>query len=418
MKTAVLIGAGPRGRLAYLEFLEKNDIKLIGVADPIKSNRDWVQEHYGVADDMCFENYADMEPLGKIADIALICTNDRDHLAPFRMCSKQGYHILLEKPISPFPEEVAEVDNVADNYDKTLMICHVLRYTPFFMKIKEIIESGRIGKIMSINHNENMAYWFAVNSFVRGKWRNDNTTSPIILAKCCHDMDILTFLTGKKCLRVSSFGNTGFFNEANAPEGSGTRCVVDCKIADECPYNPVKFNINPPPNIAKFRVPGYIEDEESLKEDLRTSDWGKCVFRCDNNVCDHQVLAMEFEDNITVVFTVSSFTYDHSRTIKVMGTYGEIGGDLDSGEIELKIFGARETEKFKIEHDILKHGGGDEGLINAFARCVDGDASANKSPAKECLHSHMIAFAAEEARKTGKVVNVEEFTQKYKQRTL
>ncbi len=414
MKTALLIGAGPRGRLAYLEFLEPNGIKLIGVADPIKSNRDWVQEHYNIAEEMCFESFSDIAPLGKIADIVLICTNDRDHLEPFRIFSKQGYHILLEKPISPFPEEIAEIDTAAESFDKTLMICHVLRYTPFFMKLKDIIDSGKIGKIMSINHNENMAYWFAVNNFVRGKWNNSDTTSPLILAKCCHDMDILTFLTGKKCLKVASFGSTGFFNEENAPEGSGTRCVVDCSIADTCPYNPVKFNINPPPNIEKFRVPGYIEDEESITQDLKESPWGRCVFRCDNNVCDHQVISMEFEDNITVVFTVSAFTYEHSRTIKIMGTMGEVGGDLDSGEIEIKVFGAHSTEKIKVNHDILKHGGGDEGIIKAFAECVNGNGSANKSPARECLHSHMIAFAAEESRKTGKVIDVAEFTSKYK----
>ena len=414
MKTAILIGAGPRGRLAYLEFLEQNDIKLIAVAEPKKDCRDWVQKEYNIPDEMCFNHSSELEDKGRIADIAIICTNDRDHLEPFRMCSRQGYHILMEKPISPFPEEVAEVDNVADTYDKTLMICHVLRYTPFFMKLKEIVDSGKIGKIMSINHNENMAYWFTVNNFVRGKWRNDRTTSPLILAKCCHDLDILTYLTGKKCLRVSSFGNTGYFTEENAPEGSGTRCVVDCKIADTCPYNPIKFNINPPPNIAKFRVPGYVEDEESLTADLAVSDWGRCVFRCDNNVCDHQVLAMEFEDNITVVFTVSAFTYDHSRTIKIMGTLGEVGGDLDTGEIELKQFGAFETEKFHIVSDFTKHGGGDEGIIRAFAQSVNGDKGANKSPAKECLHSHMMAFAAEEARKTGKIVDVAEFMERYK----
>lgn len=415
MKTAVLIGAGSRGRLAYLRYLEPNGIKLIGVADPIKSNRDWVQEHYGVADDMCFESFTDMEPLGKLADIALICTNDRDHLVPFRMCTKQGYHILLEKPISPFPEEVAEVDTVAETYDKALMICHVLRYTSFFSKIKEIIDSGKIGKLMSINHNENMAHWFAATNYVRGKWNNSETTSPIILAKSCHDMDILTFLTGKKCLRVSSFGNTGYFTEENAPKGSGTRCVVDCKIADTCPYNALTIKSNPNPYKIKTNVASYdVEYIKNLTEDLKTSDFGRCVFRCDNNVCDHQVVAMEFEDNITAVFTLSAFTYDHSRTIKVMGTLGEIGGNFETGELELKIFGAHETEKFTV--DISgSHGGGDEGIVKAFAQCVNGDGSSNKSSARECLHSHMIAFAAEESRKTGKVVDVEEYMNRFKQ---
>ena len=415
MKTAVLIGAGPRGRQAYLDKLVKYGVQIIGVADLNEDNVRFVKEKYGVADDMCFSNYTEMLKKGRIADIALICTNDRDHVDPFKLCAEAGYHILLEKPISSFPSEVAEVDKISDSLDKTLMICHVLRYTPFFTKLKEIIDSGKIGKIMSINHNENMAWWFATNNFVRGKWNNSDTTSPLILAKCCHDMDILVYLTGKKCLRLSSFGNLGFFKPENAPEGAGTRCTVDCRIADTCPYNVVKFNVNPPRTIAKFRANEYIEDEESLRQDMKTSPWGRCVFACDNNVADHQVIAMEFEDNITAVFTVSAFTYEHNRTIKIMGTMGEVGGDMEAGEIELKIFGEDNTEKIIVDNDILQHAGGDEGLVKAFVESVEGNTERNITSAKESLHSHMMAFAAEESRRNGGiVVDLKEFTNRYK----
>lgn len=414
MKTAILIGAGPRGRLAYLDKFQKYGVKLVAVADLYEENRRLVQEAYGIADDMCFSDYKDMFRGQKLADIALICTNDRDHLEPFRLCTQAGYHILLEKPLSPFPEEVAEIGQIGQAYDKTLMICHVLRYTPFFTKLKELIDSGSIGKIMSINHNENMAYWFAVNNFVRGKWNSSDTTSPLILAKCCHDMDLLIYLTGKKCLRLSSFGSLGYFNPANAPKGAGTRCTVDCQIADNCPYNVVKFNINPPANIAKFRASDYIEDEESLRQDMATSQWGRCVFACDNNVADHQVVAMEFEDHITAVFTVSAFTYDHSRTIKIMGTQGELEGDLESGEIKIKIFGANDIESLYVENDILQHGGGDEGIVGAFMDSVNGNTSRNLTSAQESMHSHMICFAAEESRRNnGAMIELETFTQRY-----
>lgn len=415
MKTAILIGAGPRGRLAYLPYLERCGVKLIAVADLCEENRNFVKEKYNIADDMCFSDYHEMFTGNRLADIALICTNDRDHVEPFKLCVKAGYHILLEKPISSFPQDVAEVEKLSEGYDKTLMICHVLRYTPFFSKLKEIVDSGKIGKIMSINHNENMAYWFAVNNFVRGKWNNSNTTSPIILAKSCHDMDLLVYLTGKKCLRLSSFGNVGYFSPQNAPKGAGTRCTVDCKVADTCPYNVVKFNINPPHNIAKFRANDYIEDEEALKQDMSTSPWGRCVFACDNNVPDHQVVSMEFEDNITAVFSLSAFTYEHCRTIKIMGTLGEVGGDMEKGEIELKIFGEDETEKMIVENDILQHGGGDEGIIRAFTDSIDGKGDRNLTSAKESLHSHMMCFAAEESRTHGgAVIDMAEFTQKYK----
>jgi len=414
MKTAILIGAGPRGRHAYLDKFEKLGVKLVAVADLYEENRHLVQEAYNLPDNMCFADYKDMFHGERLADIALICTNDRDHLEPFKLCAQAGYHILLEKPISSFPEEVAEIEKISQTFDKTLSICHVLRYTPFFSKIKEIIDSGIIGKIMSINHNENMAYWFAANNFVRGKWNNYNTTSPLILAKSCHDMDLLVYLTGKKCIRLSSFGNLGYFNPGNAPIGAGTRCTVDCKIADTCPYNVIKFNINPPANIAKFRANDYIEDEESLRQDMSTSPWGRCVFACDNNNPDHQVIAMEFEDHITAVFTVSSFTYDHSRTIKIMGTLGEIEGDMDKGELQLKLFGANEIEFIHVENNILQHGGGDEGIVKSFLASVDGDNSQNLTSAQESLHSHMICFAAEESRRNnGTVVDVAAFTKRY-----
>lgn len=414
-KTAIIVGAGPRST-AYYDHMTKHGIKIIGVADLLESNRKKLQEKYNIPDEMVFSDYLDLFAVEKpLADMVLIATNDREHLEPYKLAVERGYNILLEKPVASFPEDVAEIDMIAENYDKSLMICYVLRYTAFFKKIKEIIDSGKIGKIMSIQHNENMAYWFAVQNFVRGKWNNVDTTSPLLLAKCCHDMDILVFLTGKKCLNLSSFGNLGYFKPENAPEGSGTRCIVDCKIADECPYNVMKFNINPPKNIAKFRAEDYVEDVESLTEDMTTSQWGRCVYRCDNNVCDHQVIAMEFEDNITAVFTVSAFTFEHNRTIKVMGTLGEVSGDMELGEVRLSIFGEDEPSIIHVDNNILQHGGGDEGLIKAMADALNGNTKDNVSDARDCLHSHMMVFAAEESRLNGgKVVNVEEFTNRYK----
>ncbi len=414
MKTAIIIGAGIRGRNAYLPYLEKYGVKLVAVADISDEAIRLVREKYDIADNMCFKDYHDMFKGERLADMALICTNDRDHVEPFKLCAEAGYHIMLEKPISPFPEEVAEVERISNNMDKTLMIGHVLRYSPFFSKLKEIVQSGKIGKVMSINHNENMAYWFATNNFVRGKWNNSNTTSPLILAKCCHDMDLLVYLTGKRCINLSSFGSLGYFKPENAPEGAGTRCIVDCKIADTCPYNALKYNINPPHNIAKFRANDYIEDEEALTQDLAESPWGRCVYRCDNNVPDHQVVSLEFEDDITAVFTVSAFTYEHCRTIKIMGTLGEVGGNMETGEIDLKVFGERETEKLVIKTDILQHGGSDEKFIKAFIDSADGNTESNITSAKECLHSHMMCFAAEESRKRhGALINLEEFSKQF-----
>lgn len=417
-KTAILIGAGPRGRLAYLNHFMNEGVKIVAVADLIPENVRMVKDQCGIAEDMCFSDYHDMLKLGKLADAAIICTNDRDHVEPFKICAEQGYHILLEKPVSPFPGEVAEIDRIAKNYDKTIMICHVLRYAPFFQKLKEIIDSGAIGKIMSINYSENMAWWFGTSSYVRGKWGNSDTTSPILLAKSCHDMDMLVYLTGKKCKKVSSFGDLSYFRPECAPEGAGTRCTIDCKIEKECPYSARRIFVEDVPEVIQFsRQKDYTETEEQLLEELATLDNGRCIFACDNNVCDHQILAMEFEDNILATFHLNAFNYHQARTIKICGTLGELGGNAETGEISLQLFREKEPRKFVEKgKEGQSHGGGDLGIVKSFIASMEGDASSNLTNARETLHSHMICFAAEESRlRGGEVICLEEFTKQFEQ---
>ena len=416
-KTAILIGAGSRGRMAYLHHFQREGVKLVAVADLKPENVRMVKNQYKIADDMCFSDYHDMLKLGKIADIAIICTSDRQHVEPFKMCAELGYHILLEKPVSPFPTEVVEIDKIAETYDKTIMICHVLRYAPFFQKIKEIIDSGAIGKIMSINYSENMAWWFSTTCYVRGVWNNSDTSSPILLAKSCHDMDMLVYLTGKKCKKVSSFGDLSYFKAEKAPEGAGKRCVVDCKVESECPYSAKRIFVEDvPPVIAESRKKDYVEVEEQLIHELVTSNAGKCVFHCDNNVCDHQILMLEFEDNILATFHLNAFNYQHSRTIKICGTLGEIGGNFKTGEICVQRFCENEPQNYVITGKPGEsHGGGDAGIVKAFIAAMEGDTSRNITNARETLHSHMICFAAEESRLLGgKVVEIEEFTDRFK----
>lgn len=416
-KTAILIGAGPRGRLAYLHHFQNEGMKIIAVADLIPENVRMVKNQCGIADEMCFSDYRDMMKLGKIADAAIICTCDREHMEPFRMCADLGYHILLEKPVSPIPEEVAEIDRIAETYDKTIMICHVLRYAPFFQKLKEIIDSGVIGKIMSINYSENMAWWFCTSAYVRGRYRNSNTTSPILLAKSCHDMDMLVYLTGKKCIKVSSFGDLSFFKSENAPEGAGKRCTIDCKIEKECPYSAKRIYVEDVPEVILFsRQKDYTETEAQLLSDLAVNDDGRCVFDLDNNVCDHQILSLEFEDNILATFHLNAFNYNHARTIKICGTLGELGGNAESGEICLQLFNEREPHKFVEKgKEGQSHGGGDLGIVKSFISAMEGDTTCNLTSARETLHSHMICFAAEESRLNGgNVVHMEEFVKRFK----
>ena len=208
--TAVIIGAGGRGIKAYAPNANPGTLKIVGVAEPDDFRRNLCVERFSIPEQGVFKSYDELLACDKMADLAIICTNDRMHVEPARMAVEKGYHVVLEKPISPFPEEVYEIGQLAEKSGKVFSICHVLRYTKFFTKIKGIIDSGRIGKLIHIIHSENVGFWHFSNSFVRGTWRNSDETSPMILQKCCHDMDILLYLVGSKCKRISSCGSLSF----------------------------------------------------------------------------------------------------------------------------------------------------------------------------------------------------------------
>ncbi len=411
--TAILIGAGPRAG-AYTRRFALNNIRLVAVAEPDEERRNKVKEEFNLPEKACYNGYKEILGEDKMAELAIICTNDRQHIEPSEMAVKRGYHILLEKPISPIQEEVYALGELAGSYDKVFAICHVLRYSQFFSTIKEYITNGSIGKIISVNHNENIGYWFQAQNFVRGKWNNSKTTSPMILAKSCHDFDILLYLIGVNCIRLSSFGHLSHFRPENAPEGATKYCLDGCPHFKTCQYNIVKINVDPPPHIDRYRVPWkYIEDAESYIEDMKTSRYGRCVYYCDNDVVDHQVVSMEFEDGITAVFTMCAFNYEHSRSIKIMGTEGEISGDTLNGEIIYKSFKTGIVERIEIPKAKSGHSGGDDGLLAAVSDAIKGK-NTNKSSAEESVQSHMMAFAAEQSRlEGGTPINIKEYTKKF-----
>lgn len=242
-------------------------------------------------------------------------------------------------------------------------ICHVLRYTRFFGTIKQMLEEGRIGRLMSIQHNENVGYWHQAHSFVRGNWRNADETSPMILAKSCHDMDILLWLAGDSCTNVASFGSLSHFTPENAPAGAPKRCLDGCPAAEDCLYYAPKTYLTDEDNWMKLAISGDQSYEGRLKA-IQEGPYGRCVYHCDNNVVDHQVVSMEFRNEVTAVFTMSAFTKECSRMIKLMGTEGEIRGAMEKNEIELIRFDRNEPEQISLEAPggHAGHGGGDEGL--------------------------------------------------------
>jgi len=410
--TAILIGAGGRG-VSYSFFALDNPglLKMVGIAEPSKIRRDEFVESHKIPEDNIYTTWEDILSRDKFADTAFICTQDRMHYQPVIAAIEKGYDILLEKPISPFPEECIEIARAAKAKGVKVVVCHVLRYTPFFSTIKEVIDSGAIGEIVSIVHNENVGNLHQSHSFVRGNWRNSNESAPMILAKSCHDVDIVQWLIGTGCERVSSFGSLAHFTDANKPEGAPAYCLDGCPHEKTCPYHVDKayFNHYKEQRWMYLAVAGFSNATgDDLREALRKGPYGRCVFQCDNNVVDHQIVNMQFENNVTVAFTMCAFTPQTSRDIKIMGTKGQIKGYMEDEEIILTDFlSYKETLiKASLQDGRDGHGGGDAGIMEAFCAYIKGTYKGNKiSEADISAKNHMIAFAAEESRlKGGEVV--------------
>ncbi|MBE6757740.1 MAG: Gfo/Idh/MocA family oxidoreductase [Ruminococcaceae bacterium] len=398
MKTCIVIGAGGRGKDCYAPYIQSKGLfKITGVVEPDTQKREQFRDTYAIEEDMCFADYKEMFAKGRLADAVLICTQDRMHMEPTLLAKKCGYHILLEKPIAPTLREVKRLEKEFRNYDKVFMTGFVLRYTPFIRKIKEILAEGLIGDIVTMQLNENEGFWHHAHSYVRGPWSQSKTSSPLIVAKSSHDMDLMMYLVGASGKYISSYGDNTYFRFENAPGADvPARCTDGCPYADTCTYNAVEQYTN---GKARYFVHKFEcgEDREAIIEALKTNPYGRCVYRCDNDVCDHQVVSMEFENGVTAMFTVSAFSLENNRTLKLMGTKGEIGGCMETGEIVVKSFRDMSEVKYVVTHDGTKHCGGDGGLMDEFARAVYDESGATRVD-PWMFEAHKIVFAAEEAR--------------------
>ena len=420
-KKIILIGAGMRGR-SYTDIAKdvlSDTFEVVAVADPNDASREHVKNKHSLPDNMCFKSWEPLLAMPKIADIAIISTLDRDHIAPSLLAIEKGYNLLLEKPAGATPEECRAIQHAAEKRGVFALVCHVLRYTKFFIALKNIIDSGDIGEVRTIQHIEGVGNVHQSHSFVRGNWRNSDESTPMILQKSCHDMDILAWLIGKKCKKVQSFGSLSYFIPENAPEGAPERCIDGCPKTD-CPYNAVKLYYDDKDNSWFRNVStGLLSPtDEDVERALKTTDYGKCVFKCPNNVVDHQVVNLLFEDNVTVSFSMNAFNKG-GRTIKIMGTKGEVNATFSDPIIRVYDF-LTETEKEinlesgKVDDTIVGgHGGGDTGIMLALKDLVLGVPNKSICEIGESCDNHMIAFAAEESRVHGTVVDMDEFMSRF-----
>ena len=407
-----VIGAGARGMFSYAPYLLENPEagSVVAVAEPNEIKRDLFKEKYNVKDENLFTTWEDLLAKERLSDAIIIANNDESHYEPTKIALEKGYHVLLEKPMSNKLEDIVKLGELSKEYpNQIFMICHVLRYTPFFAELKKIVDSKELGDLLSIQHNENIGYWHFAHSFTRGNWRNSDETSPLILAKSCHDMDILLWLAGKRCRSISAFGHLSHMRDKSFREGMADRCL-DCSVEEECPYSAKKAYLSDKPIFPKVVHP--IPTKENLEEALRTGPYGRCVYKCDNNVVDHMVTILDFEDDITATFNLSAFTEDCNRTIKLMFSGGEVSGNHVKNEITIKKFkqyGKNEFITINPEEVQGGHGGGDHGIMEDFVNLVSGNGGEARTSATKSVESHIMAFAAEYSRLNKQVVDISEF---------
>ena len=420
--TVAVIGCGSRGNTySGCQNRFPDEMKIVAVADIKPERAERFAKLYDVAPDMVFTSGEELLAQPKLADVAFICTMDQQHFGHAIPALKKGYDLLLEKPISPDPAECMEIAKVANELGRTVLVCHVLRYTVFYQQIHDIVASGKIGDVVSIQAIEPVTYWHQAHSFVRGNWRNSDLSSPMILQKCCHDMDLILWISGKKCRAVSSFGSIAHFKPEMAPEGAPSQCSPECPAWEECPYTWDKIYLE---DVRKYgsgcgwptNVLNPEPTIENITEACKTGPYGRCVYHCDNNVVDHQVVNLLLDGGATVNFTMCAFTSGASRRIHVMGTKGDIVGDMGSNIITLGIFG-KGTEEIDVRNlttDFSGHGGGDSRMVHDLLDLVRGKITPETHPGitsiDKSIESHIVAMAAEESRvHGGKLIDIDDY---------
>ncbi|KAL4226733.1 hypothetical protein ACF0H5_014713 [Mactra antiquata] len=416
-KTAIVVGAGARGSgYSLYAKMYPDRLKIFGVCEPREFQRTALMKAYGIPVENAFEDWKDAVKRKKFADCVFICTPDRLHKDPAVAFAKKGYHVLLEKPMAVTEEDCKEIVSTCKENHTLLSVCHVLRYTPWVQKVKQIIDSGDIGDVVNINHTEPVGFWHFAHSYVRGNWRNKATSSFSLLAKCCHDVDLICFWMNKKCERVSSFGNLSHFHKKDKPEGAGDRCLsCPSNIEENCPYSAKKIYLDSVKRGCKSwptSVISDIVDIENVTKALQTGPYGKCVYDTDNDVVSHQVVNMQFEGGATCTLQMVAFTQKIcAREVKIHGTKGEISVK-DGRYPPIKVFDflTKNTTEYEADCCIVPglsgHGGADYHTVEAFVDALHNpDTDTIATGPDNTLTSHLLCFAAERSRLENRVLN-------------
>lgn len=411
--TVVVVGAGSRGS-GYASWIAAHPQRatVVAVAEPRQPRRQRLADQHGLAADRRFASWREVAALGRIADAVLICTQDVDHLAPATAFAELGYHVLVEKPMSPSESDCRRLVAAVEDAGVIMAVAHVMRYMPYTEALREVITSGRIGDVVSVQHLEPVGWSHQAHSFVRGNWRREDESSFMLMAKSCHDIDWLRYVVGQPIARVASFGGLEHFRRERHPEGAGERCT-DCAVEHVCAYSALRIYHG----ALDERGPGtwpvdVITDDHThagIDAALEEGPYGRCVYLCDNDVVDHQVVAIEFAGGATASFTMTAFTDNALRRTQVFGTRGWVDGD----GLSLRLFDFLTATTTEIPVGVggvdagEGHAGGDAGLMDSFIAAVAaGDPSLIASGPAESLETHLAVFAAERSRRHGTVETV------------
>lgn len=406
--TAILLGAGNRGTV-YGNYAarHKEEICFLAVAEPDPERRARFAETHQIPPERCYARWEDALATEKCADCAFICTQDSDHYQPALRALDLGYDLMLEKPIACTAGECRAIYEKARAVKRRVCVCHVLRHTLFYSRVKQVLDSGVLGRATDMLLRENVGYMHMAHSYVRGNWRRAEDSNPMLLAKCCHDLDLLLWFANTECRRVSSFGGQTYFNAANAPEGAPPRCLDGCPKAHSCPFYAPRIYT---PDSWMTKIMTADTSKTNILHCLKTSPYGRCVFHCDNTVVDHQSVNMQFANGMQATLIMSGFTPETDREIYILGTKGELRGIFgEQQRITVRDYLTGTATVYDIPNysgDDDSHGGGDTGLMRDFVRLMRDPDYENASDISVSIQSHLLGYAAEHARESNTVVDV------------
>lgn len=425
----VLIGAGSRGTRAYASYaLEHPDeVRFVAVAEPDPIRRQRFADDHDLDDDQCFTSWEELLSRGQMGHAAIITTQDQMHVPPAIAALEAGYDVLLEKPMAHTLAGCVELIQAAERTGRILQICHVLRYSPFWRTLHEVLDSGRLGDIITVEHRENVAYWHMAHSFVRGNWRNESLSSPMILAKCCHDLDILVWNLSSPVKRLSSVGSLLHYRAESVGPEIPLRCTDGCPIERECAFSAIGIYLDlkpfahlkadaqtgkidlESPHIWPFTVLSPDVSYDGRRQAIETGPYGRCVYRCDNDVVDHQVVTMELESGTSAVLVMHGHSNEEHRSMRYDGTRATLRARFGHhSEITIHDHATGAVEQVPVAQKVAGHGGGDHGLMADFLAAIRGEIPPLTS-ARASLESHLLAFAAEEARLQHSVIDMADF---------